>query len=39
MTRFRWPEGTRCAVFLSINFDAEAFDENSTPKFGPAPPL
>ncbi|HZQ59740.1 MAG TPA: polysaccharide deacetylase family protein [Casimicrobiaceae bacterium] len=29
MSRFRWPQGMRCAVFLSINFDAEAFDLRS----------
>src|SRR4051812_25390361 len=30
MTTFPWPSGTHCAVFVSINFDAEAFDLKST---------
>lgn len=30
MKNFRWPDGVRCAVFVSINFDAESFDLKST---------
>ncbi len=30
MTAFAWPSGAHCAVFVSINFDAEAFDLKST---------
>lgn len=30
MTTFAWPEGTRCAVFVSVHFDAEAYDLKST---------
>jgi peptidoglycan/xylan/chitin deacetylase (PgdA/CDA1 family) len=30
MKTFTWPEGTRCAVFVSVNFDAEAYDLMST---------
>ncbi len=30
MKTFAWPSGTHCAVFVSINFDAEAFDLRST---------
>ncbi len=30
MKPFSWPGGTRCAVFVSVNFDAEAFDLKST---------
>jgi peptidoglycan/xylan/chitin deacetylase (PgdA/CDA1 family) len=30
MKSFVWPEGTRCVVFVSINFDAEAYDLKST---------
>ncbi len=30
MKPFAWPAGTHCAVFVSINFDAEAFDLKST---------
>jgi peptidoglycan-N-acetylglucosamine deacetylase len=30
MKQFRWPDGVRCAVFVSINFDAESFDLKST---------
>lgn len=29
MKRFAWPAGVRCAVFVSVNFDAEAFDLRS----------
>ena len=27
---FAWPAGVRCAVFVSVHFDAEAFDLKST---------
>ena len=30
MKPFPWPGDTRCAVFVSVNFDAEAFDLKST---------
>jgi peptidoglycan-N-acetylglucosamine deacetylase len=30
MKPLAWPEGTRCAVFVSVNFDAEAYDLLST---------
>ena len=30
MSAFRWPEGVRCAVFVSVNFDAEVFDLKTT---------
>ncbi len=30
MNVWRWPEGVRCGVFLSVNFDAEALDLHST---------
>lgn len=30
MTPFAWPGGTRCAVFVSVNFDAEVFDLKTT---------
>jgi peptidoglycan/xylan/chitin deacetylase (PgdA/CDA1 family) len=30
MSSFNWPGGMRCAVFLSVNFDAEAYDLKST---------
>jgi peptidoglycan/xylan/chitin deacetylase (PgdA/CDA1 family) len=30
MSAWRWPEGTRCAVFFSVNFDAESLDLHST---------
>lgn len=30
MKNFRWPDGVRCAVFVSVNFDAESFDLKST---------
>jgi peptidoglycan/xylan/chitin deacetylase (PgdA/CDA1 family) len=30
MKTFAWPEGTRCVVFVSVNFDAEAYDLMST---------
>lgn len=30
MKPFAWPAGTHCVVFVSINFDAEAFDLKST---------
>lgn len=30
MKPFAWPAGVRCAVFVSVNFDAEAFDLKST---------
>jgi len=30
MKNFRWPGGVRCAVFVSVNFDAESFDLKST---------
>lgn len=30
MKNFRWPDGVRCAVFVSINFDAESFDLKHT---------
>ena len=30
MKPFSWPGDTRCAVFVSVNFDAEAFDLKST---------
>jgi len=30
MKSFAWPAGTRCAVFVSVNFDAEVFDLKST---------
>lgn len=30
MSNFRWPEDVRCAVFVSVNFDAESFDLKST---------
>jgi len=30
MKPFSWPEDTRCVVFVSVNFDAEAFDLQST---------
>lgn len=29
MKRFPWPAGVRCVVFVSVNFDAEAFDLRS----------
>lgn len=30
MKPWQWPQGVRCAVFVSVNFDAEAFDLKST---------
>lgn len=30
MKTLAWPQGARCAVFFSVNFDAEAFDLKST---------
>lgn len=30
MNPFAWPAGIRCAVFVSVNFDAEVFDLKST---------
>jgi peptidoglycan/xylan/chitin deacetylase (PgdA/CDA1 family) len=30
MSDWSWPAGTRCGVFLSVNFDAEALDLHST---------
>lgn len=30
MSAWRWPAGTRCAVFFSVNFDAESLDLHST---------
>jgi peptidoglycan/xylan/chitin deacetylase (PgdA/CDA1 family) len=30
MKSFAWPDGTRCVVFVSVNFDAEAYDLKST---------
>lgn len=30
MKTFAWPEGVRCVVFVSVNFDAEAYDLMST---------
>ncbi|MSQ54736.1 MAG: chitin deacetylase [Betaproteobacteria bacterium] len=30
MKSFPWPAGTRCAVFVSVNFDAEVLDLKST---------
>ena len=30
MNPLTWPGGARCAVFFSVNFDAEAFDLKST---------
>lgn len=30
MSKFRWPDGTRCGVLVSINFDAESFDLRHT---------
>jgi len=30
MTDFRWPDGVRCVVFVSLNFDAESYDLKST---------
>ena len=30
MTRFPWPAGVTCAAFVSVHFDAEAFDLKST---------
>lgn len=30
MSAWRWPAGTQCAVFVSVNFDAEALDLHST---------
>src|SRR5512142_1638208 len=30
MKNFRWPDGVRCAVLVSVNFDAESFDLKST---------
>jgi peptidoglycan/xylan/chitin deacetylase (PgdA/CDA1 family) len=30
MTPFAWPGGARCAVFVSVNFDAEVFDLKTT---------
>jgi len=30
MKQFAWPEGARCVVFVSVNFDAEAYDLMST---------
>lgn len=30
MKTLTWPQGARCAVFFSVNFDAEAFDLKST---------
>ena len=30
MNPFAWPGGIRCAVFVSVNFDAEVFDLKST---------
>lgn len=30
MTPWQWPPGTRCAVFLSVNFDAESLDLHGT---------
>lgn len=30
MKSFTWPGDTRCAVYVSVNFDAEVYDLNST---------
>jgi peptidoglycan/xylan/chitin deacetylase (PgdA/CDA1 family) len=30
MNRYTWPEDARCAVFLSVNFDAESLDLQGT---------
>ena len=30
MKSFAWPAGTKCVVFVSVNFDAEVFDLKST---------
>lgn len=30
MSAWRWPAGTHCGVFLSVNFDAESLDLRST---------
>jgi peptidoglycan/xylan/chitin deacetylase (PgdA/CDA1 family) len=30
MKPFAWPQGVRCAVFVSVNFDAEVYDLKST---------
>lgn len=30
MKALTWPDGARCAVFVSVNFDAEVFDLRST---------
>jgi peptidoglycan/xylan/chitin deacetylase (PgdA/CDA1 family) len=30
MRKFAWPDGARCVVFVSVNFDAESFDLKST---------
>jgi peptidoglycan-N-acetylglucosamine deacetylase len=30
MSNFRWPEGVRCVVMVSVNFDAESFDLKHT---------
>src|SRR3954471_23953381 len=30
MKNYRWPNGIRCAVLVSINFDAESFDLKHT---------
>jgi peptidoglycan/xylan/chitin deacetylase (PgdA/CDA1 family) len=30
MSAWQWPTGTRCAVFFSVNFDAESLDLHST---------
>jgi peptidoglycan/xylan/chitin deacetylase (PgdA/CDA1 family) len=30
MKQFAWPGGARCAVFFSVNFDAEVFDLKTT---------
>jgi peptidoglycan/xylan/chitin deacetylase (PgdA/CDA1 family) len=30
MKNFSWPDGARCVVFVSVNFDAESFDLKST---------
>ena len=34
MKPFPWPVGIRCAVFVSVNFDAEVFDLKSTTDTG-----
>ncbi len=30
MKRWQWPQGVRCVVFVTVNFDAESFDLKST---------